>query len=117
MRSDERNGFVELRRVLADAAIRPPEIGSPPSAEDFTRGFGLLKPLVDRSVAPSLPRGQIAQAHDQAERDVTRDRPTHPNLEVIRMRTERNQINAQGSGLKAQGSKTQRETSASSLEM
>ena len=56
------------------------------------RGFRLRFALFRRSVAAHLPARQIAQADSEPPRGVERDRPAEPDLEVVRMGTEHEEV-------------------------
>jgi hypothetical protein len=76
-------------RVQIDAPRRP---------EDDRRGLRLRQPLFDRTVAPHLPRREIAEPDAKAEIHMTRDSAAEADLDVVGMRPEDEQIH-RGSGL------------------
>ena len=96
MPADERDGIVQMRRILADPAIGPAEVLAPGRPEHLARGLGLLQPLLDRAVAAHLAGGEIAEADAEPERGMARDDAARADFEVVGMRAEDEEINRHG---------------------
>ena len=96
MPANERDRLFELRRILADAPIGPPQVLAEPRAEHSASRFRFLEPDVRRAVAAHLAGGQIAQPDRQTERHVMRNRSAEADLEIVGMRTDRQEVNAHG---------------------
>src|SRR4051812_15017010 len=94
MTADERDGLIQVFRVLADLAIGPPEVLAPRGAQDGAGGLRLREPLVHGAVAAHLAGGEVAQSHAQAPRSVVCDRAAQPDLQIVGMRPERQQVDS-----------------------
>ena len=78
-----------------DGARIPAGIGNAAGLQNLVevmraRGFG--EPLIDRAVAPHFTGGEIAQPDAQPHRCVLRDAAAHPDLEIVGMRAEYEEI-------------------------
>jgi hypothetical protein len=91
--ADEPHGVLEMRWFASDLPIRPPEIFAPRRAKRLARRFGFLQPFVNGAVAAHLARSQIAQSDGEPECRVARHDAADADFEVIRVRTEDEEIN------------------------
>ena len=89
---DQTDYIIDLSLPTVDAAVRPLQIDAPRGVQDLAGGFGLTFALLRRAIGPKFSAGQIAQSHAEASRGVQGDRPTEPNLDVVRMWTENEQV-------------------------
>ena len=80
--------------IRPDRAIRPPQVCPPYRAQYGARLLGLGKTLLDSAVASHLSSRQIAQTYPTPECGVLRDGPAGANLEIVRMRTEHEQLDS-----------------------
>src|SRR5438093_299498 len=83
--TNERDGFFQVYRILADAAIRPSEVLAPHTAQHLCRSRRFLRSLLDRSIAPHLAPRQITQTDAEPERGVACDHSAQTNLDVVGM--------------------------------
>src|SRR5215510_6012598 len=78
--------------VAADRTIGYAQVDPPRRAKHHPCGLGLGEPLVDRPVAAHLTSGEIAQPDANTERHVLGDDATDADLDVVRMRADREKI-------------------------
>ncbi len=94
MTANEGDGLLEVRGILADAAIRYPKIFAPGRAQHLPSRFRFRQPLLGCAVAAHLAARQVAQADLQAKRRMARHGPAEPDLEVVGVRAENKQIDS-----------------------
>jgi hypothetical protein len=78
----------------ADSPIGPRQILAPGRTQDDSGGFRFGQPLVWRPVTAHLAACEIAQPDLMTERGVLGDRATDANFDVVRMRSEHQQVGA-----------------------
>ena len=89
------NQFDDLARVLLrgpDRAVGQREILAPRRAQHRARRLGLPDALIRSAVARHLAARQIAQPDRVTERRMLGERAAEPNLQIVGMRAERQQI-------------------------
>ena len=92
MPANEGDRLVQMRRVLADAPVRPPQVLAPGRAKRRPGGVAFGDTLLGCAVAAHLAGREVAQPHAQVERSVPRDGAAKADFEVVRMRPEYEQI-------------------------
>src|SRR5690606_20323894 len=78
----------------ADAAVGPAKALAPRGAEHRARRVGFGRALLDRAVAAEFAPRQVAQADDVSGSDMLRNRAAQTNLEIVRMRSKDQEIDA-----------------------
>jgi hypothetical protein len=81
-----------LIRGASDRAIRPAQVDPPRRAEHRSRRLCFREPLLDGAIAAHLAGGEIAEPHAIALLHVARDRSAEPDLEVVRVRAEDEEV-------------------------
>ena len=89
---DESGDRAHVLVTRAERAVGQSQVDSPGGAEHLTGRLGLGEPFVDRAVAAHLAGREIAHADAIAERGVPGDRAADPDLDVVGMRADRQQI-------------------------
>src|SRR5687767_14894755 len=78
--------------------IRKTQVDAPYGVQHLPRGLGFREPLVHGAVAAHLAGCQVAQPDAMAERSVPGHRAAHPDLDVVGVRTDGEEINRFDSG-------------------
>ena len=97
MPPDERDRVRQVRRILANPAVRPPQVLAPRRAERGPRRFAFGQPLLDAAVGAHLASREVAQPDNVPERGMPRNGAAETDFEIIRMWTEHEQIDGHGS--------------------
>jgi hypothetical protein len=79
-------------RTLVDAAVGPAEVLAPGRAKQARGGFALAQALVRRAVRSELADREIAEPDRASLGRVPRDRAAEADLQVVRVRTEDQQV-------------------------
>jgi len=82
----------DLLIAARDAAVRPAEILAPLGAQDCPRRFRFCLTLVRRAIRSEFTSRQVAQADAKAERHMERDVPPKPDLDIVGVGTEYEEI-------------------------
>ena len=82
----------DLAVVAVNPAVGPFQVDPPGGAEHRARRFRFRFPFLRRAVRAELAARQIAEADPEPERGVQRDGARQPDLDVVGMRTEYEQI-------------------------
>ena len=78
--------------VAPDGAIGEAQVQTPRRTQHIARGIGFGETLWHRSIAAHLTGRQIAEPHLVSQRSVLGDEPADANLDVVRVRTNGQEI-------------------------
>jgi len=89
---DQLDDRPHLLRSLTQLSVRQPEVHAPRGAEDHARVLGFRQALLDGAVAAHLSGREVAQSDLVAVGDVFRNGAAEPDLEIVGMGAEDEQI-------------------------
>src|SRR5688500_11310311 len=91
---DQLDDCAHVRRIAANVAVGKREVLAPGRAENGACRLAFAQALLGSAVGAQLTPGQVAQANPMAERGVLGNGAAEPDLEIVRMRAENEQVNA-----------------------